>query len=79
MPNLEKQLLTYLTEKQVQAQFGISHNSLRISRATGLLWGVQAPAYLKANHKVLYKRETIENWFKQFEEMNNTSQAKMKV
>lgn len=68
--------LAYLNEKQVQVEFGIPHNSLRTSRATGMLWGIQAPSYLKTHHKVLYKRETIEAWFKQFEEVNNTTQAK---
>ncbi|MEA3406409.1 MAG: DNA-binding protein [Pseudomonadota bacterium] len=79
MPNLEKQQLTHLTEKQVQSEFGIPHNSLRASRTTGLLWGKKAPSFLKLSHKVLYKRETIEDWFNQFEEVNNTAEVRMGV
>lgn len=69
--------LQNLSEKQVNQEFGIPHNSLRISRTTGNLWGQQAPSYIKIGHRVLYKREVIENWFAQFESVNNTAQAKL--
>jgi len=67
----------YINEKQVSSENGVSHNSIRASRSTGLLWGQQAPTYLKIGTKVLYKREVIEAWFAQFEQVNNTAQARM--
>jgi hypothetical protein len=67
----------YLSEKQVQAEFDIPHNSLRMGRATGILWSKPAPAYIKIGRKCLYKRETISAWFTQFTEVSNTAQARM--
>ena len=71
------QALQNLSEKQVNQEFGIPHNSLRISRTSGVLWGQQAPSYIKIGHRVLYKRKVIEDWFAQFESVNNTTQAKL--
>lgn len=50
-----------------------SPNYMRLSRHTGLLFGVPAPAFLKMGRKVRYRRETLLSWLAQFDEKPNTA------
>lgn len=71
----EDSKLVLLTEKEFSKNFNINQTSLRLSRQTGLLWGVAAPKYLKIGSRVRYRLCDIEDWFNQFEVVGNTSQA----
>ena len=50
-----------------------SPNYMRLSRHTGQLFGVPAPAFLKMGRKVRYRRETLLSWLAQFDEKPNTA------
>lgn len=50
--------------------------TLRRSRSTGTLFGVQAPAYIKRGRKVDYELKTLEEFQSQFIEQLNTAGGK---
>jgi len=50
-----------------------SPNSMRLSRHTGQLFGMPAPAFLKMGRNVRYRRETLLTWLAQFNEKPNTA------
>ncbi len=50
-----------------------SSNTLRISRVTGVLDGVPAPAYRKIGRKVVYDRVVLDAWIRQFKNQPNTA------
>ena len=52
---------------------GFASTTLRISRVTGILAGVPAPAYRKIGRKVVYDRVVLDEWLNQFENQNNTA------
>jgi hypothetical protein len=54
---------------------GCAPYTLRCSRCTGTLFGVDAPKYIKRGKKVFYRRETIESWLAQFSEQRNTAEC----
>ena len=64
-----------LSTKQAAPYLGCAVNSLKLSRTTGQLFSVQAPAYIKMGAAVRYKLSTIEEWLKQFTEQSNTAQS----
>jgi hypothetical protein len=51
-------------------------NTLKLSRHTGILAGVQAPAYRKIGKKVIYEKSTLELWLEPFEEQFHTNHQK---
>ena len=51
---------------------GYKSSTLRISRVTGILGGVPAPAYRKLGRKVVYDRVTLNEWLSQFQHQLNT-------
>ena len=51
---------------------GYKSSTLRISRVTGILGGVAAPAYRKLGRKVVYDRATLNEWLSQFQMQSNT-------
>jgi len=65
------------TTKDAAAYLGCcSSNSIKQSRHTGILLGVDAPAYIKiGGWAVVYKKETLDQWLDQFTEQNNTAQS----
>ena len=65
----ENRMTDLLDEKQAGSEFNISHHSLRVSRSKGVLYGVPAPKFVRIGRKCFYKRETLEKWFAQFEEV----------
>ena len=52
---------------------GFASSTLRMSRVTGILAGVPAPAYRKVVRKVVYDRVVLDEWLNQFENQNNTA------
>ena len=53
---------------------GCSPHTLKISRHTGKLFGVAAPAYMKMGYNIRYKVETLQAWMDQFQEQSSTSE-----
>jgi predicted DNA-binding transcriptional regulator AlpA len=58
-----------LSSKQVAELINCSVYSVRISRSTGKLLGAEAPEHIKMGHLVRYRRDTIDDWVSQFEEV----------
>ena len=63
-----------LVSKDAATYLGCAPNSLKLSRSTGLLFSVKAPAYLKMGKSVRYKVATLDTWLSQFDERQNTAQ-----
>ena len=63
----------YLNTKEAAIFINCSPYTLRLSRSTGKLFGVDAPLYKKRNRSVVYSRTSLESWENQFEEIPNTS------
>jgi hypothetical protein len=62
-----------LNTKEAAIFINCSPYTLRLSRSTGKLFGVDAPLYKKRNRSVVYSRSSLELWENQFEEIPNTS------
>lgn len=73
--NSQKDIL--ITSKQAAEALGYSEYTLRLSRTTGTLAGVQAPAFVKLGRSVRYKQSDLNNWQAQFSTFTNTAQAAM--
>jgi len=66
-----------LTPQQATQYIGIDSkaDALKNSRSTGVLWGVQAPKFIKAGpKKILYKRSDLDEFLAQFDSYLNTAQ-----
>ena len=63
-----------LSNKEASTYLGCAPNTLKQSRVTGTLFGVQAPAFLKMGYNIRYKLTTLDNWLSQFTEKQNTAQ-----
>lgn len=73
-PVIDKAVLADLLDNAPAAAFlHCSPHTLRLSRHTGRLFGVPAPAFLKMGRSVRYRRETLERWLAQFSEKPNTA------
>ncbi len=57
-----------LKTKELAEMLSVSYQSLRTSRTTGLLLGVEAPKHLKMGQTVRYELETVEAWLNKFRE-----------
>ena len=53
---------------------GCASNTLRMSRVSGVLLGVQAPPFRKFGRKVIYDHSELEGWLGQFETHTSTAQ-----
>lgn len=53
---------------------GFKPSTLKLSRVTGTLAGVEAPVFKKLGRKVVYEREVLEEWLDQFQPQQNTAQ-----
>ena len=62
-----------LTNNESADFIGCSPNTLKMSRSTGKLFGVNAPSYIKLGRAVRYKVETLEEWLSQFDEISSTA------
>ena len=58
---------TLQTSIEAANRFGIADTTLRISRTTGKLFGVDAPKHIKLGRTVRYRPEELESWLAQFE------------
>ena len=70
---------TLLTSQQAASHLQYSEYTLRLSRSTGILAGVQAPPFFKLGRSVRYKKSDLDNWLAQFETFTNTAQAALAV
>ena len=61
------------TTQQAAEFLSLSAQSLKQSRVSGELCGVQAPKFLKMGRTVRYKKETLIQWLEQFDEQSNFS------
>jgi len=59
-----------LSTKDAAPYTGTSADALKISRSTGLLFGLPAPKYIKIGRTVRYKKSTLQAWLDQFEEQS---------
>lgn len=57
-----------LKTKELAEMLSVSYQSLRTSRTTGFLLGVEAPKHLKMGQTVRYELETVEAWLNKFRE-----------
>lgn len=64
-----------LTSAQTAEFLGFSEYTVRLSRTTGKLAGVQAPAFIKMGRNVRYKKADLSEWLGQFETFTSTAQA----
>lgn len=62
-----------LDTKQAAGFLGFAVSTLKISRVTGTLAGVKAPAYRKLGRKVVYDTSILEDWLGQFGNQPNTA------
>ena len=62
-----------LDTNQAAEYLGFAVSTLNISRVTGTLAGVKAPAYRKLGRKVVYDASILEEWLNQFENQPNTA------
>lgn len=76
MSNQSKEIFT---SQQAAGYLEYSEYTLRLSRSTGTLAGVQAPPFFKLGRSVRYKKSDLDNWLAQFETFTNTAQASMAV
>lgn len=51
-----------LTEAEAAAFIGMSHNSLRMSRYTGVLCGTMPPPWLRLGRQVRYRTADLIEW-----------------
>ena len=63
-----------LDTHEAAALLGYKPSTLRVSRVTGLMAGVNTPAYRKLGRKVVYDRATLTKWLDQFKHQNNTGE-----
>ena len=62
-----------LDTRDAAALLGVAPTTLKISRCTGTLLGVEAPAYRKLGARVVrYHADTLHAWLEQFELQTNT-------
>lgn len=62
------------SDHEAAAFIGCSSYTLKRSRTTGTLLGVEAPVHVKMGRMVRYERATLEEWLSQFPEYANTAQ-----
>jgi len=72
----KKQNNKLLSTLEAANYIGCSEVTLRKSRGTGCLFGVDAPKYIKMGKNVRYKLSTLDEWFNQFTEQSSTSDDK---
>lgn len=69
-------MTTLLSSNNAANFLGYSGSTLRNSRYTGTLAGVDAPPHIKLGKSVRYDVGSLNNWLTQFHKLANTEQAK---
>ena len=60
---------------QAAEYLGTTPNTLKCGRGTGILWSRPAPAFIKLQRAVRYRKETLDEWLALLpEEKQNTAQ-----
>ena len=65
-----------LSSKEAAIYLGTRDNTLKTSRHTGLLWQHPAPAYIKIQRTVRYRKETLDEWLDALPEEKASTSAK---
>jgi len=68
----------YLTNSEAANLTGFTERTLKMSRHTGTLAGVQPPTFIKVGRSVRYKVSDLLAWMEQFQKCCNTSQVHTK-
>jgi hypothetical protein len=76
MENELTNLIVLLNTEQAAKYLGVSSYSVKLSRCSGQLCGVPAPAYKKIGRLVRYEPSVIGEWLDQFEPQANTGCGK---
>tara|TARA_R110002049_G_scaffold309283_1_gene520072 strand:+ start:2376 stop:2618 length:243 start_codon:yes stop_codon:yes gene_type:complete len=74
MQQHKENLDNLLSNRNAAPIVGTTPDALKISRCTGLLFGLPAPKYLKIGRTIRYKKSTLQEWLNQFEEQSSTSE-----
>lgn len=69
-------MTTLLSSNNAANFLGYSDNTLRNSRHTGTLAGVDAPQHIKLGKSVRYSIEELNEWLTQFNHSASTNMAK---
>jgi hypothetical protein len=69
-------MTTLLSSNNAANFLGYSDNTLRNSRYTGTLAGVNAPPHIKLGTSVRYEMESLNGWLKQFHQLTTAKLAK---
>ncbi|MBS98656.1 MAG: DNA-binding protein [Oceanospirillaceae bacterium] len=64
---------TLLDTHQAAKHIGFSYTTLKLSRSTGTIAGVNTPAFLKIGRSVRYDKAVLDKWLAQFESKPNTA------
>ena len=73
-PNLPAGIQTNrLDTDEASAFIGFKPSTMKLSRVTGTLAGVNTPVFRKIGRKVFYDRAVLEEWLNQFENQPNTA------
>lgn len=67
-----------LNPKQASNYIGIDTqtDALKTSRSTGVLWGVEAPKFIKTGaRKVIYLKADLDDFLNQFDRYTNNAQV----
>ncbi len=67
------QLQPHLDTHESARHIGLASSTVRLSRVSGILCGVPAPAYRKVGRKVIYDRAVLDKWLEQFANQPNTA------
>lgn len=65
-----------LGSKAAAHRIGVSDPSLKLSRQTGLLLGVEAPKFRKLTRKVIYLVDDLDRWLNELPSYSSTAQIK---
>lgn len=65
----------YLFNDEAAKYIGFKPSTLKLSRHTGLLAGVDTPEFIKIGKSVRYDIKDLDRWMSQFRKYKNTSQA----
>ncbi len=65
-----------LNSRNAAKYVGTADATLKQSRCTGLLFGVTAPEFKKAGRKIIYLRQTLDEWLRNLPSYSNTAQTK---
>jgi len=65
----------YLFNDEAAKYIGFKPSTLRLSRHTGVLAGVDTPEFIKIGKSVRYDVADLDLWMSQFRKYKNTSQA----